>query len=114
MAIQTGKVLAFTAVGGLVAGLAACGGGEKKADDATKVEGANKDATAAGAKACCKGQNECKGKGNCKVEGAQTCKGQNECKGKGGCKAADCAAAAPAEAAPAAPAAEGAAPPAAK
>ena len=105
MAIQTGKVLAFTAVGGLVAGLAACGGGEKKADDATKVEGANKDATAAGAKACCKGQNECKGKGNCKVEGKQDCKGKNECKGNGGCKAADCAAA-PAPA-------EGAAPPAA-
>ena len=107
MAIQTGKVLAFTAIGGMMAGLVACGGSEKPADDATKVEGANKDAAATGAKACCKGQNECKGHGGCKTD-ANACKGQNECKGKGGCKTGDC----PASAAPAP--AEGAAPPAAQ
>lgn len=106
MAIQTGKVLAFTAIGGMVAGLVACGGSQTEPNDASKVEGANKDAASTGAKACCKGQNECKGHGNCKVEGKNDCKGKNECKGQGGCKAADCAAApAPApEAAPAAPA----------
>ena len=103
MAIQTGKVLAFTAVGGLVAGLAACGGGQTEATDASKVEGANKDATAAADKCSCKGKNECKGKGGCAVEGSHGCGGKNECKGKGGCVPAECKKAAPADtAAPAA------------
>ena len=34
MAIQMGKALAFTAVGGLVAGLVGCGGDQKQADGA--------------------------------------------------------------------------------
>jgi len=96
MAIQMGKTLAFTAVGGMVAGLtglAACGGGgpEVKAPDGAPSGTPAAAMPAAGAKDCCKGKNECKGKGNCKVEGAQDCKGKNECKGKGGCKAPDCA-----------------------
>ena len=33
MAIQMGKALAFTAIGGLVAGFAGCGGGEQKQAD---------------------------------------------------------------------------------
>ena len=74
MAIQTGKVLAFTAVGGLVAGLAACGGGQTEATDASKVEGANKDAQAAGDKCSCKGKNECKGKGFVDMSSAEECK----------------------------------------
>jgi hypothetical protein len=100
MAIQMGNALAFTAVGGMFAGLVGCGAPEAKPVDpgavTTDPAGA---AAAATEKACCKGHNECKGKGNCKVEGAQDCKGKNECKGKGGCKAADCAPAADAPAA---------------
>ena len=97
MAINMSKAIAFTAVGGMVAGtLVACGGGEGAAKTAADGE---KMATA-GAKDCCKGKNECKGKGNCKTD-KNDCKGKNECKGKGGCKAADCAApAAPAVDAP--------------
>jgi hypothetical protein len=87
MAIQMGKAIAFTAVGGMVAGLVGCGG----APEAPKMEDAAKaGAEAAGAKACCKGKNECKAKGNCKTD-KNDCKGKNECKAKGGCKAADCA-----------------------
>ena len=91
MAIQMGKTLAFTAVGGMVAGLAACGGGatEVKAPDGAPSATPAAAMPAAGAKDCCKGKNECKGKGNCKTE-KNDCKGKNECKGKGGCKAADC------------------------
>ena len=98
MAIQMAKTLAFTAVGGMVAGLVGCGGGEKPAetpetpaaDPAAATDPAGAAAAATG-KECCKGKNECKGKGNCKVEGKNDCKGKNECKGMGGCKAADCA-----------------------
>ncbi len=105
MAIQSGKVMAFTAVSGLVAGLAACGGGQTDANTAPTdgakpgPEGAGTE-TAAAAKECCKGKNVCKGKGGCNVEGANTCAGKNECKGKGGCKTGTCAedAAAPAPA----------------
>jgi hypothetical protein len=101
MAIQMGKALAFTAVGGIVAGLVGCGGGEKPADDATKVEGADKGEAAKADKCSCKGHNECKQKGKCKVEGKQDCAGKNECKGQGGCKAPECGdSAAPAPAAP--------------
>ena len=88
MAIQMGKVLAFTAVSGMVAGLAACGSGNAAGGEPAKDPAAAGTATA-GAKDCCKGKNECKGKGNCKTD-ANACAGKNECKGKGGCKAADC------------------------
>jgi hypothetical protein len=87
MAIQMGKVLAFTAVGGLVAGLAGCGP-EKPASNPGSGEGATS-APAAGAKECCKGKNTCKGKGGCKTD-ANTCQGKNDCKGKGGCKTGQC------------------------
>ena len=86
MAIQMGKALAFTAVGGLVAGLVGCGSDQKTADapagDAT--------AAPAAAKECCKNKNECKGKGGCKTD-TNDCAGKNECKGKGGCKSGTCA-----------------------
>jgi hypothetical protein len=94
MAIQMGKTLALTAVGGMVAGLVGCGSAPTPpTDPAAAAPGADPAAAvpSPGAKDCCKGKNECKGKGNCKVEGAQDCKGKNECKGKGGCKAPDCA-----------------------
>jgi hypothetical protein len=91
------KTVALTAVSGLVAGLAGCGGSSEAAKapegDSSAAPAGSEAAPAAaeaGAKHCCKGQNECKGKGNCKTD-KNACKGQNECKGKGGCKAADCA-----------------------
>ena len=91
MAIQMSKALAFTAIGGLVAGLAACGGGEQKpADSAAGATSADPNAAPAAAKECCKGKNTCKGKGGCHVDGAQDCKGKNDCKGKGGCKSGEC------------------------
>jgi hypothetical protein len=100
MAIHMGKTLALSAVGGMVAGLAACGSPPVPTDPAAAAPAADPAAAmpATGDKACCKGQNECKGKGNCKVEGGNDCKGKNDCKAKGGCKAADCAGAEPAPA----------------
>jgi hypothetical protein len=76
--MNLGKALAMTAVTGMIAGLAACGG-EQKADP-------NTPATSAGAptdKNCCKGKNECKGKSGCKTETNASCAGSNECKAKG-------------------------------
>jgi hypothetical protein len=100
MAIQMGKALAFTAVGGLVAGIVGCAGEQKTTDTPGGATTADPGAAPAAAKDCCAGKNSCKGKGGCKVEGKNTCKGQNECKGNGGCKTrTDCdAAAAPAPA----------------
>jgi hypothetical protein len=99
MAIQMGKALAFTAVGGLFAGLVGCGGGtpepaaggttDPAAGGATTPPAGDATTTTA-AKGCCKGTNECKGKGGCKTD-ANDCKGKNECKGKGGCKTDACA-----------------------
>jgi hypothetical protein len=91
-----GKTLAFTAVGGILAGVVGCAGGQEEAKDPNAVGAEGQGAKAAGDtaaadKCSCKGKNECKGKGECKVEGKQACKGQNECKGQGGCKSADCA-----------------------
>ncbi len=85
MAIQMGKALAFTAVGGLVAGLVGCGSDQKQAD----APAADATAAPAEAKECCKGKNVCKGKGGCKTD-ANDCGGKNECKGKGGCKSGTC------------------------
>ena len=66
MAIQMGKALAFTAVGGLVAGFVGCGGDQKGAENAS---GATADPTAqpAEAKSCCAGKNPCAAKGGCKT-----------------------------------------------
>ena len=94
MAIQLSKALAFTAVGGLLAGLSACGGDQKQPDNAAgpAASGDAAAGTAApAAKDCCKGQNSCKGKGGCHVDGKQECKTKNDCKGQGGCKSrTDC------------------------
>jgi hypothetical protein len=86
-----GRSLAFTAVSGMVAGLAGCGSAPPPTAEtgAPPAEPAAAEAPEAGAKACCAGKNECKGKGGCKSD-THTCAGQNECKGKGGCKPADC------------------------
>ncbi|KYG04671.1 hypothetical protein BE21_45500 [Sorangium cellulosum] len=91
MAMDMGKSLAFTAVSGMVAGLAGCGSSPPPAPEtgASPAEPAAAEAPAAGAKECCAGKNECKGKGGCKSD-THGCAGQNECKGQGGCKPADC------------------------
>ena len=57
MAIQVGKALAFTAVGGMVAGLVGCGGADAAP---AAAPGAAPAAAPAGAKACCKGHGGCK------------------------------------------------------
>jgi hypothetical protein len=101
MAIQMGKALAFTAVSGMVAGLAGCGGAEPAPATAPAASGDSKAAPAAGtaapaaagtaapaaapAKHACKGLNTCKGNGGCKTD-KNACKGLNTCKGAGGCK----------------------------
>jgi hypothetical protein len=66
MAIQMGKALAFTAVSGMVAGLAACGGSEPApaaTPAATPATGAAAAPATDAAKHACKGQNSCKGLG---------------------------------------------------
>ncbi len=92
MAIQMGKALAFTAVGGLVAGFVGCGGDQKGAENASGATGApTGDPTAmpAEAKACCAGKNPCAAKGGCKTAD-NGCAGKNSCKHKGGCKSGQC------------------------
>ena len=85
MAIQLSKALAFTAVGGLVAGLYGCGGDQKTPDNAAGPAASGDAAAAPAAKDCCKGKNSCSQKGGCKTD-KNDCKGKNECKEKGGCK----------------------------
>ncbi len=76
--MNLGKALAMTAVTGMIAGLAACGG-EQKADPNTP---STNTAAPTEDKNCCKGKNECKGKSGCKAE-KSACAGQNACKGQG-------------------------------
>ena len=78
--MNLGKALAMTAVTGMIAGLAACGG-EQKAEPVAPTTDAVPAPTED--KNCCKGKNECKGKSGCKTETNASCGGQNECKGKG-------------------------------
>jgi hypothetical protein len=76
--MKIGKALAMTAVTGMIAGLAACGG-EQKADPNTP---STNTATPTD-KNCCKGKNECAKKSGCKTETNASCAGQNDCKHKG-------------------------------
>lgn len=102
MAIQMGKAMAFTALGGLVAGLVGCAGEQTKTDSPAGAGTTDPSATPADAKECCKGKNPCSGKGRCAVPGQNECAGKNPCGGKGGCNKG-CPGAAPAgTAAPAA------------
>lgn len=81
------KALAFTAVGGILAGLSGCANEAQQPGAA--APGATPAAAPAGAKHCCApGKNECSGKGNCKTAD-NACGGQNKCKGKGGCAPKD-------------------------
>jgi len=60
MKIQIGKKMALVAMGGLVAGLAACGGGATP-----EPETQASPATEAGEKASCSQKGGCKGNGSC-------------------------------------------------
>lgn len=76
--MNLGKALAMTAVTGMIAGLAACGG-ENQAEPKTP----STNTAAPTDKNCCKGKNECKGKSGCKTEQNASCAGANTCKGTG-------------------------------
>jgi hypothetical protein len=79
--MNLGKTLAMTAVTGMIAGLAACGG---NADAKPPTDPSSSAAPASPTdKNCCKGKNECKGKSGCKAGDNTSCAGQNSCKGKG-------------------------------
>jgi hypothetical protein len=85
MAFNFSKTIAVAASTGMMLGaITACGGSGTPADAPGASDPA---AAAAGAKECCKGNNECKGKGGCAVEGKNDCAGKNECKSAGGCNA---------------------------
>ncbi len=78
--MKLGKVLATTAVSGMLAALSGCAGG---AQAAPPTKAPSTDVPAIGEKNCCKGRNACKGKSGCKGETNAACAGQNDCKGKG-------------------------------
>jgi len=79
--MKLGKVLATTAVSGMLAALSGCGGG---AEAAPPAKAPSTDVPSIGGeKNCCKGRNACKGKSGCKGETNAACAGQNDCKGKG-------------------------------
>jgi hypothetical protein len=84
------RTIALSAAGGLVLGLAACGGGgqapaeEPGADSVADADGATM------GKKCCRGRNVCAGKGGCMVKGSHDCKGGNKCRGQGGCETGQC------------------------
>jgi len=85
MAFNFSTTIAKAASAGLVLGaLTGCGNNKGHAASPAGHEPAG---AAAGAKACCKGQNACSGKGGCAVEGKHNCAGKNDCSGKGGCNA---------------------------
>jgi hypothetical protein len=71
--------MAATAVTGMLAALAGCGGG----GDNLPMKAPSTDVPIATEKNCCKGRNACKAKSGCKTETNASCAGQNDCKGKG-------------------------------
>jgi hypothetical protein len=82
--MKLGKVLATTAVSGMLAALSGCGGGATPgASEAMPPTTPATNVPAIGEKNCCKGKNACKGKSGCKTQTNAACAGQNDCKGKG-------------------------------
>ena len=77
--MKIGKILAASAVSGMLVGVMTGCGAEQPAPPAVPSAGA----AAPAPKDCCKGKNECKGKSGCKAGDNATCAGHNECKGKG-------------------------------
>ena len=76
--MNVGKALAMTAVTGMLAALAGCGG-----ENAAAPKAPSTDVTPHSDKNCCKGKNECKNKSGCKAGDNASCAGQNTCRGKG-------------------------------
>jgi hypothetical protein len=78
--MKLGRVLATTAVSGIMAALGGCGGA---ADAGVPAKAPSTDVPAVGERDCCRGRNACKNKSGCKTETNAACAGQNDCKGKG-------------------------------
>jgi hypothetical protein len=75
--MKIGKILAASAVSGMLVGtIAGC------ADSAPPAK-APETTAAPAAKDCCKGKNTCKGQSGCKAGDNASCAGHNDCKGKG-------------------------------
>ena len=82
--MKLGKVLATTAVSGMLAALSGCGGAAAKGPGESMAPATPAtDVPSLGEKNCCKGRNACKGKSGCKTQTNAACAGQNDCKGKG-------------------------------
>jgi hypothetical protein len=77
--MKIGKILAASAISGMLVGvMTGCGGNE--AAPPASPSGA---AAAPAPKDCCKGKNTCKGTSGCKAGDNATCAGHNDCKGHG-------------------------------
>lgn len=77
--MKIGKILAASAVSGMLVGvMTGCGGA-----DAAPAKAPSADTAAPAAKDCCKGKNTCKGTSGCKAGDNASCAGQNACKGHG-------------------------------
>jgi hypothetical protein len=86
--MKSSNALLSAAVSGIVIGLQGMAGASPQTEGGTTfapVPADPLDASDAGAKHACKGQNACKGQGGCKTD-KHACKGQNACKGQGGCR----------------------------
>ena len=77
--MKLAQAFATTAVTGMLAALAGCGG----ADAQSSPKAPATDVSVPGDRSCCKSKNACKGQSGCKTETSASCAGQNECKGKG-------------------------------
>ncbi|AKT40021.1 hypothetical protein [Chondromyces crocatus] len=85
MATKMGKTLAFTAISGLVAGLAACGGSAPPAETPEAPAAADAPAAEGGEKAGCSGAKEGEEKAGC--SGAKDGE-KGGCSAKNGCSGA--------------------------
>ena len=78
--MKIGKILAASAVSGMLVGvMTGCGG----SSDNTPAKSPAADTSQPAAKNCCTGKNTCKGTSGCKAGQNASCSGQNACKGQG-------------------------------
>ena len=76
--MKIGKILAASAVSGMLVGvMTGCGGSEAAPAKSPTADNAQ------APKDCCKGKNTCKGTSGCKAGQNASCAGQNSCKGQG-------------------------------
>lgn len=76
--MDAAKALSLSAVTGILAGLAACGG-----EPRTEPQTPSTSVPVPTERHCCKGRNECQGKSGCKTDQNASCAGQNSCRGRG-------------------------------